>query len=270
MNIVLLGTGSAFSLQNYQSNFLIQHNGKNLLVDAGGDIRFSLAGEGLTYKDIDGVYISHAHADHTGGCEYLGFCSHFDPTYEGKMKFFCEKTLVNEIWNHTLRGGMEGIEGQTADLDTYFDVWPIPRNQSFEWEGIVFDLVQTVHVSAKYMIVDSFGLMFDNPDTGERTYITTDCQFAPETSMKAYYSEADVIFHDCETSFRSGVHSHYDDLRTLPEETKKKMFLYHFQDNVMDDWEIWQNKAHEDGFRGFCKKGMHYPSLDFSDLKYKS
>jgi ribonuclease BN (tRNA processing enzyme) len=92
-----------------------------------------------------------------------------------------------------------------------------------------------------------------------KIYITTDVQFAPETSMKAYYREADVIIHDCETLYKSGVHAHYDDLRTLAPEIKAKMMLLHYQDNVLDDWDNWQHRAlNEDGFRGFVKPGIIY------------
>jgi len=64
MNIIFAGTGSAFCMKNYQSNILIHKNGKYLLFDAGGDVRFALRDVGLSYKDISALYISHLHADH--------------------------------------------------------------------------------------------------------------------------------------------------------------------------------------------------------------
>jgi ribonuclease BN (tRNA processing enzyme) len=79
MELVALGTGSAFTLKNFQSNYLLKGE-KNLLIDCGGDIRFSLKEQNMSYKDIDAVYISHLHADHQGGLEYLAFCSYFDPS----------------------------------------------------------------------------------------------------------------------------------------------------------------------------------------------
>jgi ribonuclease BN (tRNA processing enzyme) len=264
--IIALGTGAAFTMKNFQTNFIIQRNGKNLLVDCGTDIRFSLHTQGLSFKDIDAVYVSHAHADHVGGMEYLGFTRYFtrkamlEQFVENPMKlstFFCERGLIKSIWEHSLRGGMEGLEGIDATIDTYFDVQPVNKNGSFTWEGLHFDIVQSLHVSAKYSIVDSFGLMFTDED-GTRIYITTDVQFAPETSMKAYYKEADVIMHDCETLYRSGVHAHYDDLKNLHPVIKEKMFLCHYQDNVLDDWEKWQEKASVDGFGGFIKQGLIY------------
>jgi len=267
--IIALGTGSAFTLgDNWQTNFIIQRNGKNLLVDCGSDIRWALKDHGFSYKDIDGVYVSHAHADHVGGLEFLGFTRYFTRQYmiDAQVpnpiplpKMYCVRELVSSIWNNSLKGGMEGIQGIDCTIDTYFDVKPVQRNEAFVWEGLKFDVVQSVHISAKYCVVDSFGLMFTDTN-GKRVYLTTDVQFAPETSMMAYYKESDVIVHDCETMYKSGVHAHYDSLKTLPPDIKSKMLLVHYQDNVLDDWDTWSKKAIDDGFRGFVKKGVIYVS----------
>jgi len=45
---------------------------------------------------------------------------------------------------------------------------------------------------------------------------------------------------------------------TLPAETKAKMWLYHYQDNVIDDWDNMNRKAIEDGFRGFVPTGAMF------------
>ena len=69
MKLIFLGSGSAFTVQdnNYHSNMLlVAPNDKKLLIDCGADVRFSLNEIGLTYKDINDVYISHLHSDHAG------------------------------------------------------------------------------------------------------------------------------------------------------------------------------------------------------------
>lgn len=265
--IIALGTGSAFTMKNWQTNFIIERNDKRLLVDCGGDIRFSLRDQGLTFKDIDAIWISHSHADHISGLEFIAFTRYF--TKKGMEQaglpnplqlptLYCERGMVKTLWDNSLRGGLEGLEGIDARLDTYFDVRPVDRNSFFEWEGLKFDIVQSLHVSAKYSILDSFGLMFTD-NNGKRIFIPTDCQFAPETSIKAYYKEANLIIHDCETSqFPSGVHAHYEQLKTLDPSIKSKMALVHFQDNVLDNWDQWQEKAKSDGFIGFLKPGCIY------------
>lgn len=264
MELYTLGTGSASCVKNYQSNYLIRQNEKYLLIDCGGDVRFALDEIfGLKMKDIDAVYVSHLHGDHVHGGEHLAFGTKFIPNFP-RPKFYAEATLCGEAWDKSLRGGLEGLEGIKylekdglgVNLATYFDVHPITRNGHFIWEGIHFDIIQTVHIVCKYSLSMSFGLMWTDPDTNERVYITTDTQYSPEISMLALWREASVIFQDCETGlyqFKSGVHAHYEDLRTLPAEIKAKMWLTHYGDNVVENWEEWQAKAKTDGFRGFAK-----------------
>ena len=47
--LTFLGSGSAFTLgdANYQSNILLQKNFDTMLIDAGGDLRFSLNEQGM-------------------------------------------------------------------------------------------------------------------------------------------------------------------------------------------------------------------------------
>lgn len=271
IEIIALGTGSAFSLKNWQTNFVIKSGKKNLLVDCGSDIRHSLTRQGLSYLDIDAMYVSHLHGDHASGVDYIAFCTYFDSRYHSnrlpvpdwkgpKIRpiLFCERQLMRDLWDHSWRGSLEGLEGIDATIDTYFDTRPVVKNNNFTFGGIVFDIVQSIHISAKYSIVDSYGLMFTDPENGKRIYITTDVQFAPETSLKAYYKESDLIIHDCETMYKSGVHAHYDSLVTLTPDIKSKMILVHYQDNVIDDWDSWENKAISDGFIGFGKPGTIY------------
>jgi ribonuclease BN (tRNA processing enzyme) len=256
MEIKFLGTGSAFCLKNYQSNMLISNKDKNFLIDCGGDARFSLNEFGYSASDIDAVYISHLHNDHIGGLEWLAFSTYFNPKCE-RPKLFIEHGIINDLWR-AIGPGLESIQGQVATLDTYFEVIPVRVNKSFTFADICYDAVQSIHVSSGYKVVDSFGLMFNELGVDEYTryYITTDCQFAPQSSMMAYYQEADVIFHDCETSeYKSGVHSNYDDLKNLNDEIKSKMYLYHYQDNVVENWDEYKKIASDDGFLGFIKKG---------------
>ena len=251
------GCGSAFCLKNNQSNPVIKSNGKILLGDCGSDIRFALNDNGLGAGDIDAVSISHLHGDHVGGLEWLAFSTYFNPTLK-RPKLYIEGALARELWDKTLRGGLECIEGKMVTLEDYFEVMPVEANGHFKWEGMKFEIVQTLHMAAKYKIINSFGLMITT-DTKCKVFFTTDTQFAPTNSMMAAYKDADIIFHDCETSpFPSGVHAHYDQLVTLPDWVKARIWLYHYQDNVVDDFDTWNEKAIKDGFQGFVKQGQTY------------
>ncbi len=257
MKLIFIGSGSAFTLMNYQSNMVIESdNGKKLLVDCGSDARFALNSLGITYADIDGVYISHLHADHVGGLEWLGFSRKFEP-HRPKPELYISRFLKNELWNNVLSGGMLSLQGEVADLETYFEVHSIPKNGSFTWENVEFQLVQAIHIMSGFHLVPSFGLLFTI--NGIKTFLTTDTQFSPE-QIKDFYNMADLIFHDCETSqSESKVHAHYKKLRTLPEKFKRKMWLYHYQDGELPD-------AIADGFLGFVKRGQVFDYHDPQSL----
>ena len=159
--------------------------------------------------------------------------------------------LMTEAWNETLRGGLKSVQTKDCTLTDYFDCHRIPSGGKFYWEDLTFQTVQTIHVVSGFSFRNSYGLIITkklNNDESRKIFITTDTQFAPKQLMD-FYQESDTIIHDCETgNFQSGVHAHYDELVTLPEETKAKMYLYHYQPNPTQD-------AEADGFRGFLRKG---------------
>jgi ribonuclease BN (tRNA processing enzyme) len=252
--ITFLGSGSAFYTgahlgENWQSNVLITApSGRRLLIDCGSDIRFSLQEQGLGAMDIDDVFISHLHGDHVGGLEWLAFSTKFSAT-KRKPGLWANRMIMKDLWSHSLRGGLGSLEGELANIRTYFDVHSIPNNKGFEWEGVYFRLVQVVHNVDGYKICPTFGLLFELGSAC--IFFTADTQFAP-SQISRFYRQADIIFHDCETaSFKSGVHAHYEQLVDLPAETKKKMWLYHYQAGPKDD-------ACADGFAGWIAKGQHF------------
>jgi ribonuclease BN (tRNA processing enzyme) len=248
--LTFLGTGSAFTVGdgNWQSNLLIEdlQSDRKLLLDCGTDIRHSLHDVGLTMADITDVYISHPHADHIGGLEGMAFSTKWIPNRK-PTKIFISKQFVSDLWNKSLSGGLESIEGEIATMDTFFDVHSIGVKGRFEWQGINFQLVQVIHLMNGFNFVHSYGLLFSI--NGVTIFFTSDTQFAPTQLMK-FYDKADVILHDCEISkFESGVHSHYNMLKTLDEKHKQKMWLYHYQSGERPD-------AVADGFKGFAVKGQ--------------
>lgn len=251
MKLQFLGTGAAFTeiKENFQSNMIIHgDDGKYLLVDCGTDARHSTQALGFTHRDVDGVYISHLHADHAGGLEWLAFTCRFDKL-ANKPKLYVHPSLRQRLWDHVISGGLQSIEGaRPAQLSDFYEVMPI-RNERFTWGGIDFHLIKTQHVCNGPEIAPSYGLFFAT--ARKKIFITTDTQFKPEL-YNSYFTQADIIFHDCDTSVRlSPVHAHFSELATLPSAIKAKMWLYHYPADTVKNF-----NAQEHGFLGFVQKGQ--------------
>lgn len=249
MKLTFLGSGSAFTLSgNYHSNILLSNDEHSLLLDCGSDIRFSVREQGLSHKSINAVYISHFHADHCGGLEWLGFQCRFDPSCK-KPIFFTKKSMADRLWDHVLSGGMSSFLGEKTQLGHFFDVTLIGEEDFFTWEGVKFQMIKTFHVMDNENIIPNYGLFFSV--NNYRIFITFDMQFLPDRYM-TYYQKADLIFHDCETRhIPTGVHAHYKQLLTLPENIRNKMWLYHYDDGSLPDAKL-------DGFKGFVTKGQTF------------
>lgn len=246
MKLTFLGSGSAFTTgDNFHSNMLLEsENGKRLLIDCGSDARHSLAKIGLGFADIDAVYISHLHADHSGGLEWLAFTTKFAHG-AAKPKLLIHETMVKPIWENQLKAGLQPLGEVAGSLATFFEVHALIK--TFEWEGVRFELVPTKHIQDTTKWINTFGLSFQFND--KEYFITTDTQFYPD-HFADHYDSAELIFHDCDTSaMPTEVHASYTQLKSLPAHLKRKMWLYHYSPGFLPD-------AVHDGFKGFVARGQ--------------
>ncbi len=251
MKLLFLGSGSAFTVgaDNFQSNMLlIDRDDNKLLIDCGSDLKFSLYQAGFSPKDITDIYISHLHSDHVGGLEYIGFSNKFDFNCP-KPNLYLSKDVASQLWQHTLSGGMSSINGDLAELDSFFNVNLIKLNSYFTWQKIKLYLIKVLHVNNGYYLMPSYGLFYEVNQI--KVFITTDTQLHLST-MQKYYDSADLIFQDCETAkYPSKIHAHYDRLVRLPQEIKNKMWLYGYQPGALPN-------SQQDGFLGFVKRGQTF------------
>jgi ribonuclease BN (tRNA processing enzyme) len=214
MRVTVIGCGNAFSFENGNQSFMLEENGKKLLIDAGTRIPLQLRKFGIPLKEIDAIYVSHQHADHIGGLEEIAF-SRYDwinkPRHYNRWpgeayapKLYGNVHLLEELWEQSLKGGLKSMEGFDATLETFFEVHPIEPNDSFTWEGWNFQLIQQIHVMTGSMIMPTFGLIvrkesvLDPERKSPVIYFTTDSQHCSPRQSEIFYKEADIIFQDCE------------------------------------------------------------------------
>lgn len=284
LKIKIIGCGSAFSDKLFNSSFLLTNSNKEtLLIDCGSNIPQALKFHNLPTPNS--VYISHLHSDHIGGLEKIAF-QNYDWVnkpingFDKQVKLFGNEKLVEELWDKSLRGGLESMEGFQATLKTFFNVNAIKPNESFMFGDNKCSLIQQVHIMSGNVIVPSFGLMVETAE-GKKAYFVTDSQYDSPKQNKLYYKEADIIFQDCECNvipfeekivFTSGVHASFAELAGwesanashLSDEIKNKMWLCHYQDFVVNNQDVlgnycgWSEYAKKYGFAGFVELGQEF------------
>ena len=70
VELTILGTGAWIAdakNKRFGPSVLLKNEGKNILVDAPGGVNYQLAHAGLLANDIDYIFLTHHHPDHTSG-----------------------------------------------------------------------------------------------------------------------------------------------------------------------------------------------------------
>ncbi|WP_284239200.1 MBL fold metallo-hydrolase [Paenibacillus glycanilyticus] len=216
----MLGTGNAFAKKYANNNALIEMDGFKLLVDCGITLPRSLHDAGYSFDDLDAVLISHMHGDHVGGLEEYAFQMMF--RYGKKPVLFIADTLVEPLWEQTLRGGL--TQDPLNSLADFFDVRPIQEGEIYELHpGLNVKLIRTEHIEGKL----SYSFLFNNT-----FFYSADMKFNGALLHSLIAEGVTTIFHDCQLITPGVVHACLDELLTLPEEIQEKIWLMHYNDNM--------------------------------------
>lgn len=260
MKITFLGVSGALSAK-YNSNMLIEYGENRMLFDCGEDVMHSLKAAGRTPEELTDVYISHLHYDHMGGLSWLGYYSYF--ILKKRLILHIHESMVSDLWA-MLRPAMEKLdcEDKMMTLDDYFEVDATEDGNGFFFGRMTFYTVRQVHVETPHGNMYSYGLRRGPNLAGDwGFFISSDSKKIkiPNTSNWAHELKYDYkyIFCDCDVMNLSGVHPNYDDLKKFNEDTKSKMWLYHYTDlNDYDGKFGEMPDAVADGFAGFVKEGQ--------------
>jgi hypothetical protein len=182
-------------------------------------------------------------------------------TFQGKPKLQAIITAPYQemLWDRSLRGGLEWNEQEqttqkTLGFTDYFNpVRPVwikdqPREiYEINFGGIHIELFRTKHIPSHALDWQhsfwSVGLYVD-----KRIFFSLDTRFDLEL-IEMYAAHSEVMFHDVQF-FPDTVHAPLADLKTLPNEIKKKMHLMHYSDDFA--------KQDISGFAGWVKQGARY------------
>lgn len=227
LQIQMLGTGSAFAKTFYNTSALIHSNELNILIDCGSTTPRSLYDIQIQPEQIDGIVISHIHADHVGGLEEMAFRLLYESNQK-KTKLYLTKAIANVLWENTLKGGMYNPEDGYHSLEDYFDVIVIEEQVPVViGPGLAIELVPTLHIPRK----PSYSLFIN-----ERIFYSADTRFSEELLIHEVIDKRNchTIFHDCQLSGQGFIHATLEELLTLPEHIQQRVYLMHYADNMSD------------------------------------
>ncbi len=158
-----------------------------------------------------------------------------------KPDLWGHREVLDDLWD-AAKPGLDTLQGvKNVSLETFFN--QIVMSKSLEYQindgdkSWIFYTVESTHVVGGTSYMPSFGLMFECND--KKIYFPTDTLYIMPPIMKPFYESADIIYHDCETGPRSGVHSHIDEIRKIDPIIKKKCYLYHYtEEPVVEEGEF--------------------------------
>ncbi|MBN2530619.1 MAG: MBL fold metallo-hydrolase [Deltaproteobacteria bacterium] len=224
LKIVALGVGDAFSDRYYSSGLWLSYEGSSIIIDCAHPIRkimreaSSTSGCDISVDNLDGVVITHLHADHAGGLEGLGFYGYFRKNRV--LPLLAHKDVLWDIWPWHLKGTMAPVCDPPDEQRTFEDFFtPVILNEQTNTPFGPFRIAcrRTVHHIPTYALKIT---------AGQKVFgYSSDTSF--DYGLIDWLSDSDLFVH--ETNVAS--HTPYEKLATLPLDIRRKMRLIHYPDD---------------------------------------
>jgi ribonuclease BN (tRNA processing enzyme) len=240
VKLTMVGTGGALGYKYYTNSCLVETEGYSLLIDCGETTPLGLHAMGYDLSKLDGIFITHIHGDHVNGLEKLAWTMRY--ILKRKIDLIGDAMLLNQLWEQTLRGGLEDAEEGTLTLDDLFNVIPMeplynPDVKSFHDNGTIWkrlelapslrlEMIRTQHIRGKA----SYSVFIN-----DNIFYSGDVRFMPELfDYLTIERGVGVIFHDVSFHDESIVHAPLAKLLTLDEDLQRSIWLMHYGDNMED------------------------------------
>jgi ribonuclease BN (tRNA processing enzyme) len=227
LDLLVLGTGDAFSAERYSTSFALRAEGRWLLVDCPHPIRKMLreasvrAGVEVDVGDLEAVALTHLHADHASGLEGFGFFHRF--ALGRRARLAAHPEVVRRLWDGHLAAGMERLldgAGNSVELalQDHFEVVPLTEHAFTRVGPFEIECRLTRHHLPTTALRIAAG--------GRRIAFSADTAFDP--GLIAWLAEADLVVHEAGL----GTHTAPGLLAELPTDLRARMRLAHFPDGL--------------------------------------
>ncbi|MFK7696139.1 MBL fold metallo-hydrolase [Paenibacillus sp. HJGM_3] len=219
----MVGTGAAFAKSYYNNNALISSGGCTLLIDCGITAPWSLHRMQVPMAGIQGVLVTHLHADHIGGLEEFALRMKYE--FKQRPSLYIESGLIDTLWEHSLKAGLvHSFDGQLT-LDSYFEVVPLAAGVRQEIHpGLSVELVRTKH----YPNMPSYSIILN-----DSVFYTSDMTFDAALLEEIVHKRGcKTILHDCQLIGSGLVHTTLEELLSLPLDIQERIMLMHYGDTM--------------------------------------
>ena len=249
---------------------LVIQGNHHVLIDCGTQGPLALNDLGLSVLDVRCYLPTHSHADHIGGLEEVALMNRYTPNISTPDMIIL-RDYQDILWTKSLSGGCEYCEANQGRPLQLTDFFNILRPQNIEIEGRKFWVYKHGPIELVIMRTRHFpdtAISVDESQWCSGVFINRKVWISGDTMFDADYpirfaKLAEVMFHDTQLFF-GGVHASNPELMTLPEDVRKKMFLYHYGDN-WDKPETWAGGTDKytgdpikDGFLGWTDQRTAY------------
>lgn len=259
MKITALGVGSCLSMQNLNSSFLLEIGDIKILFDCGYDTKEQLKSNNLSVNDLDGVYVSHCHMDHCAHLEWLGYMALY--VCNKRLKLYCHPVILSDLevtFSKSLlvtRFGKISM-AEMFDIVRLDPIYPVTICSKITLHSHLLNHVKTN--SPELPKVMNAALSINEPL--ERTLITGD--YCDKNEIIDLINSHDTILTDCEFIYDknnrpmySEVHPHWTFLKQLYV-LNKKVWIYHYGDNVANNFDKWNAEVKKHGYMGLISESM--------------
>ncbi|WP_339802898.1 MBL fold metallo-hydrolase [Paenibacillus sp. FSL R5-0744] len=220
LSLQMLGTGNAFAKNYFNNNGLLLADDYTLLIDCGITAPLAMHTIGKSFRDVNATLITHIHADHVGGLEELALT--LKHVYGKTMRLHLPETLVEPLWNNTLKGGLYQKDA-VASLTDIFEVKPMKPGITYKLApSLSLEIIHTPHIPGK----DSYSLLINN-----EIFYSADMTFQPDLLIRLVREHGiRMILHDCQLGGSGVVHTTLEELMSLPEDVRRIIKLMHYSD----------------------------------------
>jgi ribonuclease BN (tRNA processing enzyme) len=216
------GTGDAFSVERFGTNFICDSGEFRLAVDCPDSYRRALVENdfGFDVDGIDAFFLTHLHGDHVNGLEMVMAFSAF--ALSEKIELFTTPEVADDLWERRLACSLgqmwNGQSHEALSLSDFVNLHVVPWGEPTAIGPFTIETRRTIHhiPTAGFRLTDGEGVLGYACDTAfDRAYVDW------------LADGAHLVLH--ETSF-GPAHTPLESLRELPRDLRERLLVVHMPD----------------------------------------